>query len=55
MKEIKLNKNEYKALKLHWAGNHQPSNIAEKCGITYKRYLELVKLSQQPNIIIKEV
>ena len=56
METIYLETNEYKALKLHWSGSHglMPAKIAKKCDITVKRYHEIVGLSQEKDIIIKE-
>lgn len=54
METVYLTKNEFKALKLHWAGGHHPSKIAEKCKITLKRYNEIIKLSQTDGLKIVE-
>jgi len=53
MKVINLKPNLFNALKLHWAGGHLPSKIAEKCGISVMKYHQLVRISQYPDTVIK--
>lgn len=52
MRKLYLKPNLFKVLKLHWAGGHPPSKIAEKCGITVKKYHQLVRISQSAVYII---
>lgn len=52
MKTINVTENEYKALKLHWAGGHSPSKIAEKCNLTMPEYHKLIEIAQTKDVVI---